>query len=75
MISSLRLELEEFRALFWKLFGDRLKQEKVDELFSLLDQANKEYLDLADFNELIDVMENNKNISRPDPKKFKPWEL
>jgi Ca2+-binding EF-hand superfamily protein len=59
--------------LFNIVYQKRLKKSKIVRLFTLMDKDNKEYLNLNDFFDLIDIMENNKDLSKPEPRSFKPW--
>jgi hypothetical protein len=42
--SSMTLEREEFISLFKIVFSHRLRVEKINELFDLLDEEKKDYL-------------------------------
>ena len=52
--------------LFEVTYAKRLVPEKIDELFELLDEEKKGYVALESFYNLIDLIENNNTIAKPD---------
>jgi Ion transport protein len=55
------------------VFMKRLVKENIEELFSLLDEDQKGYLTLDNFFNLIDLIENNRDIARPEVIENKAW--
>jgi Ca2+-binding EF-hand superfamily protein len=60
----LKLELAEFKSLFDIAYKERLVPEQIRELFDLLDEEKKGYLNLENFFGVVDLIENNKNLTK-----------
>lgn len=73
--SSLKLELAEFKSLFDIAYKEQLAPDQINELFDLLDEEKKGYLNLENFFDVVDLIENNKNLTKRKAfeNKFVKW--
>lgn len=60
----MKLEFPELKSLFDIAYKERLNEEQIRELFDLLDEEKKGYLNLDNFFGVVDLIENNKSLTK-----------
>lgn len=69
----MKLDEDEFQILFKIVYNGRAYPHKVNEIFRYLDEEDKGYLTLKNFFNILEALENTRDLVNPEFVKVALW--